>query len=155
MLSKSILYGFGLITMILFGLFFFVDYDNVHDVNPRFYAPLFTDTIIIFGYVMLAIAVVAVMVSLAYSIKNKGTALRTPNGIHATAITVSVVLLLLLTLGLAFAFGSTLPIEINGQAFTDATWLRLSDMLIYSILILTAVALLLIAFGRLISNIKK
>lgn len=153
-LSKSILYGFGIIAMLLFGLFFFVGYDNIHD-NPRFYAPLFTDTILVFGYVMLSLAVVAVMVSLAYGIKNRGTALKTPNGIHATAITVGVIILLLLTLVMTFAFGSIQPIEINGLTFTDATWLRLTDMLINSILILTAVALLLIVFGKVIGNIKK
>lgn len=154
-LSKAILYCFAAIAMLLFGLFYCVGYDNVYENDARFNAPQFTDAIIIFCYLMLAIAFIVVVVSMAFAMRRRGTALRTTNGINATAIAVASVALLATVLGLTFACGSEEPMSINGKVYDDALWLRLADMMINTTLILTITAVLLIVLGKAVRNIRK
>ena len=59
---------------------------------------------------------------------------------YATAGFVAVTLLL------TCLFASTQPVQSNGQPFTDALWLRLSDMFIYtSILLICACSAIVVA----------
>ena len=48
---------------------------------------------------------------------------------------------------LTFVLGSTQPLTINGVAFTDAFWLRTSDMLINTSLVLILIAIAAAGFG--------
>ncbi len=61
---------------------------------------------------------------------------------YATAGFVAVVLLL------TFLFASTRPIVTGGRAFTDALWLRLTDMFIFTPILLICVCSAVIAIAK-------
>ena len=52
----------------------------------------------------------------------------------------SVAALLVVTLIVSWLLGSTEPIIVNGRVFADAFWLRISDMFIWSSLVLIVIA---------------
>lgn len=60
---------------------------------------------------------------------------------------VTVALTALLLLGTYLA-GSTSPLLSNGQPFTDVSWLKATDMLIYTPLILIAACFVIIAIAK-------
>ncbi len=53
----------------------------------------------------------------------------------------SVAALLVVTLIVSWLLGSTEPIIVNGHVFADAFWLRISDMFIWSSLVLIVIAI--------------
>ena len=61
---------------------------------------------------------------------------------YATAALVAVVLLL------TFLTGSTKPVVSNGQPFTDTFWLRVTDMFIFTSILLICVCSVLVAIAK-------
>jgi len=58
--------------------------------------------------------------------------------------TASVAVILLLT----YLLGSTTPVVSNGKPFADAFWLRLTDMFIYTCILLICVCSVIAAIGK-------
>ena len=64
----------------------------------------------------------------------------TDHGVPARRIAWAVAAVLVLLLALTYALGTTEALTINGKPFTDTFWLRTSDMLINTSLVLMAIA---------------
>ena len=127
-------------TLVVFGLFFGVGYDNV---EGKYVAPEHTETLLLFMYFMTA---VCILVAVIGAIMTVVSSFGGPKGVSTTgvpdkAISIVSVSILVVTMIVSWAMASdavlTLP---NGNEFADATLLKITDMFIYAIYALLAIA---------------
>ena len=64
-LSRIVLVALVSLTIIVFGAFWLIGFDMPFFDNPQFNAPLLTDLVIFFIYIMLLLAIAAVAVSMS------------------------------------------------------------------------------------------
>jgi len=146
-LSQSIFYvlvGFAVIT---FFLFFFVGYDMPFEENPDFNAPFFTNLLLVAMWIFFLLALCLAIYSFVRAGKRKSKGEMKMNGIPAGNIVWITWGGTLALLVLTFVLGSSGMILINGQAFTDWLWLKLSDMFIWSSATLLLCAIGAVLFG--------
>ena len=129
-------------TVVVFGLFFGVGYDNP---QGKYNAPEHTDTLIVFMYVMAAICILATVLG---ALGNTIASLGGPKGVNITGVPdraisiVSVVILIGILVG-SWAMASAEPLRLpNGSFESDAVLLKVSDLFCYSLYALLAVATL-------------
>lgn len=135
------------VSVLLFGAFYLVGFDFPYDEDPRFTAPLLTDAVMWFSYVLLFVAIAVTAVSVVRGIRVHAGDDRLSNGIPATRIAWSVAGLLVVSLLLTFALGSSDPVMINGRRFTSVFWLKLTDMFINTALLLGIIAVAAVGYG--------
>lgn len=135
------------IAVVVFGLFYLVGYDLPFDENPEVSAPLFTDLVLWFIYVLLAAITIVTAVSVVCEIRVRSKDTMMTNGVPAARIAWFAACLLLGGLALTFAFSSVEPLRINGRLFDSALWLRMTDMFINTSILLITVAVAAVAFG--------
>lgn len=117
-------------------------------------SPLFIDILLIVIYVMLAAAIGLVVWSAFHSLKKRDRQ-TTELGFPAKHIVWGVVVLLLLTLTFTYLFADTTPIIINGKPYSDAFWLRISDIFINTSLVLIVTAVGCVIGGALWGGRRK
>lgn len=146
-LSQSLFYvlvGFAVIT---FFLFFFVGYDMPFEENPDFNAPFFTNLLLVAMWIFFFLALCLAIYSFVRAGKRNSQGKMKMNGIPAGNIVWITWGGTLALLVLTFVLGSSGMILINGQAFTDWLWLKLSDMFIWSSATLLLCAIGAVLFG--------
>lgn len=131
--SYYIFYVLIALILVVLGLFFGVGYDNP---MGEYNAPEHTETLI---YLMYALFAVCVLVTVLGGLAQFGTSLKDdPKG--AIKSLLALVLFAGVLVG-AYVMGSDQPLVMaDGTEFTDATMLKLSDMMIYAIYLLLGVA---------------
>ncbi len=123
-LSLYVLYACIVLILIVLGVFYFVGYNNpVGEYNE----PAHTETLIYLMYIMfgvcIAVTLIGAFAQFGASLKdNPKGAIRSLAGI----------VLLVVVLIVAYAIGSDAPIMTGTGPYTDAFWLKMSDMLLYS-----------------------
>lgn len=132
------------LTVVVFALFYLVGYDVPYIFDPDYNAPVLTDVLLLFIYFMTALAVGVLCVSVVRGYKRRARQ-TVENGIPVARIAWATAGGLLLVLLLTFCFGSTEAVSVNGQMFTDAFWLRLTDMFINTSLLLILVCAVAVA----------
>ena len=141
--SYYIFYVLIALILVVLGLFFGVGYNNP---MGEYNAPQHTETLIflIYGFLALCLLVTVLggLAQFALSLKDD------PKG--AVKSLVAIALFAGVLVG-AYVMGSDEPLTMaSGETFTDATMLKLSDMMLYAIYLLlavTGVATLLNLFG--------
>ena len=110
-------------------------------------SPLFVE-LLLDGICLLVVAALVLTVwSVAYSLRlRRGQA--DSDRVPARRIAWGVAALLVLTMGATALLADTTPLSINGRAFTDMFWLRMSDMLINTSGILMVVAVVCVVGGE-------
>ena len=129
-------------TLVVFGLFFGVGFDNM---VGKYTSPEHTGTLIVFMYIMAAICILAtVLGALGNTIASFGG----PKGVNITGVPdravsiVSIVILVGIMVG-SWAMASDEPLRLpNGNYFSDAALLKITDLFCYSLYALLAVAAL-------------
>lgn len=115
---------------------------------------LFIDILLITIYVMLAAAIGLVVWSVVCSLRKRDVQSAEP-GFPAKLIAWGTGALLVLTLCATYLFADTTPIIINGQRYSNALWLCLSDVLINTSVVLIIVAVICVVFGALWAGRRK
>ena len=87
-------------------------------------------------YLMIGAAVVVTAFSVWHGLRTTRKGDDIVNRVPAGRIGWLVILGLVICLIVTFLLGSTSPIVTNGESFTDSFWLRVTDMFIYSSIIL-------------------
>ncbi len=146
-LSMLILYAIVIITILLFGAFFIFGYNTPYDENPNFYAPMFTDAVLIFSF-LLIIGVIAITIySVCISLKQRHKSSKGINNIPENKILWATACLLICIMVITFLLGSTSTVMVNGVAFTKVFWLRTVDMFIGTAICLLIIAVISVALG--------
>ena len=131
--SYYIFYVLIALILVVLGLFFCVGYNNpVGEHN----APEHTETLLFLMYAMLGVCVIVTVVG---SLAQFVTGLKdNPKGAMKSLLFVG---LFIAVLAVAYAMGSDAPVvKGDGTVFTDAAWLKLTDMTLYAIYFLVATA---------------
>ncbi len=108
-------------------------------------SPLYVDIVL---YTIYALLATTVLLTAWSAVRARGLHRGdggTENGIPAARIVWLTGGVLVLTLALTWLTASTQPLNINGKTYSDAFWLRVSDMLINTALVLIIVVTLLVA----------
>lgn len=153
-LSSRVLVLLIAVIALMFGSFWSVGYEMPFDENPVFNAPLLTDVLLWFVYALVAVTLILVLVSVAYGFKTRSDDSGRTNGVPAARIFYLSLALPVVCMVVTFALSSDEPLTVNGQQYTSAIWLRLTDMFINTSLILIAVAVAAVAYGLLGLNLR-
>ena len=133
--SYYVFYVLIALTLLVLGLFFGVGYTNpVGEYN----APENTETLIYFLYIMFGLCV---LVTVLGALAQFGTSLKdNPKGAVKSLIGLALFIVVLI---IAYGMSSDEPLLMaSGETFTDASLLKLSDMMLYSIYGLVTIAAL-------------
>lgn len=109
-------------------------------------SPLFIDVLLTSIYVLLGLALGLTAWSMVRALRLHDRE-RLTMGIPAKRIAWGVAALLTATLALTALTADTQPLSINGQPFVDHFWLRVSDMLINTSIVLIIVAVVSVALS--------
>ena len=109
-------------------------------------SPLFIDVLLVSIYVLTALTVGLTAWSMLRALRMHNSE-RLTMGIPAKRIAWSVALLLAATLALTALTADTQPLNINGHTFDNSLWLRVSDMLINTSIVLIVVAVVCVALS--------
>lgn len=142
--SRGVFHIIAWTTALVFALFWLVGYDTPYIENSNFTAPMFTDVLMVFTALILAVALALTAWAVARSLKLAGRGGRIVNNIPAKKIAYSTVAAIVAMLVLTFAFGSSDMLIINGQEYTDTLWLKAADMFVSSALLLVAIGVMII-----------
>ena len=146
-ISQRVLYVLIGIAALVFVLFFSVGFYTPFAENPAFNAPLLTDALIVFMWILLGLTVLVMLLSVFHTVKTISVKQRVVNGIPPYKITIAVFGTTFLCLVLSFLFGSSESMVINGATYTDKFWLKASDMFVTSSLVLLLAAIGASVFG--------
>lgn len=151
--SRLVLGALTIMALLIFCLFLFVGFATPSMLVPGFYEPQFTDTLLIYMYVIVTVAVVTMIISIGHSAWRRGMTMKKACGVPVTAIVVGVLALLVITMLTTFMLADTNAMTIGGKPYEDTLWLRLSDMFINTMLVLLVVAVLLMVVRRKGNNV--
>ena len=101
-----------------------------------FISPLVADIMLWLMYIAVAVAIIVTIVSVVKTVRLRTKDDEVVNGVPRTRMAWVIVVTFLLCLVLTFLLGSSEPVRTNGELFTDAFWLKATDMFIYTSLIL-------------------
>lgn len=118
-------------------------------------SPLFIDIVLYTIYVLLAAAVLLTVWSVVRGARCEVRGTKYENGVPVRRIAWLAAGLLVVTLVVTWLTASTQPLTINGKTFSDAFWLRMSDMLINTALVLIVVLTITITLTLTITKTKR
>lgn len=110
-------------------------------------SPVFVSLVLYTIYTLLAAAVAVTVWSVTMGIRKQRNAKNHHGGIPARRIALLTGILLAGTMTMGWLTASVQPLTVNGKAYTNTFWLRTSDMLITTVIVLTAVLLLAALYG--------
>ena len=139
--------GLVAVTALVFIAFWLVGYDMPYEEDADFNAPLLTDMLLGYIYLLTAVALGVTVYSIVHGIRTSGRQGFTENGVPAGRITIATWVATVVLLILTFALGATDPIKVNGKDFCESIWLRLSDMFIISSGVMILIAIAAMVFG--------
>lgn len=153
-ITGRLLYGLVGVAAVVFLLFYLVGYNMPYMFDPEYNAPLFTDVVIVFMYLMVAAGVAAAVYAVVMERKRRSRQ-AVENGIPVGKIERGTLVLLVALLAVSFLLGSSAPVKVDGEVFDSVFWLKATDMLIYTSLALIAVAVAAVAFSVAGNRIKR
>ena len=106
----------------------------------------FVDLLLFTVYALLVATLALTLWSMWHSYRKRQRQ-SSDNGVPTRGIAWGVWVLLAVTLAATWLFASTRPLSINGSIYDNRFWLRASDMLINSSLVLISVAVMGVLFG--------
>lgn len=146
-ISQRVFYVLIGLAVVIFGLFFLVGYDMPFDENPDFNAPLFTDVLIILMWGLLFFAIALGIYSIVRSYRKTVRSKKVVNGIPENKIFRFTWLFTVVLLIVTFLVGSSVPMLVNGNDYTDWLWLKLSDMFVCSSVVMLLAAMIAVGYG--------
>ena len=115
----------------------------------NFESPTFVSLVLITIYVLLLVATALTVWSVLRGLRLQGKDGGRENGVPARSIALLTAALLVVTMGATWLLGSTKPMVVNGKAFADTFWLRTSDMLITTPIVLIVMLAIVSIVGAL------
>ncbi len=145
--SMRVLYILIALAVLLFGAFFIIGFDKPYEEDPGFNAPLLTDAVLVFVYLLVVGALIIMAYSVVRSIKRMDKSVSITNNVPESKILWCTVVMLLCCMIITFLLGSSQSVQVNGVEFTQTFWLKATDMFINTVIVMLIVAVLGVAFG--------
>ncbi|MDO4160970.1 MAG: hypothetical protein Q4D41_10975 [Prevotellaceae bacterium] len=145
--STAVLYILVTLTVLVFGAFFFIGFDTPYEEDPTFNAPMLTDAVLIFIYLLIILASALAVIAIVRGIKTRDRSADVINNIPATRIMFCTFGLLVACMAITLLLGSSEPVMVNGIKYIDTFWLKATDMFINTMIILLVIAICGVAFG--------
>ncbi len=145
--SSRVLYALVGLIIIVFALFWLIGFDRPFDDDPNFNSPLFTDALLIVTALIFLFGVGLAVWSVVRSARTIGKSDRMVNNIPVRRISMTVLVSTVVVMLLSFVLGSSKPMVINGQSYTDGFWLHVSDMFIVTSMLLIVAAIAAVVYG--------
>lgn len=101
-----------------------------------FVSPFFADLMLGLMYVMVGAALLVTAYSVWHGLRNRRKGDDIINGVPAGRIGWCVAIGFIVCLVVTFLLGSSEPVVTNGASFTDVFWLKVTDMFIYTTILL-------------------
>lgn len=139
--SSYVLYVLVALVAVVFVLFWLIGYDRPFDENPNFDAPLFTDAVLLLGYLLILGAIGCAVWTTARTLRIRGKGESYDNNIPVKRIGYIIVAGVFVLMLLTLLCGSDTAMNINGTTFSDRFWLKAADMFICTSLCLLAAAI--------------
>ena len=99
-------------------------------------SPFLADIMLWLMYVTLAVAVGVTLLSVARRLRLRTKDDEIINGVPQKRVARTVAVAFVACLAVTFLAGSSAPVTTNGQLFADTFWLKVTDMFIYTTIIL-------------------
>lgn len=154
-LSHTILLLLVALTALVFGAFYAVGFDTPYVEDVTMVDPLLTDLLLGFVDVLLLVTVVVCGISLYREWRSRKSEAVATSGIAAKKIVMGVFAMGVLIMMLTFLLGSEEAVMVNGEAYTDSFWLKLTDMFINTAMVLILIAIAVAVYGGLGLNRRK
>ena len=114
-------------------------------------SPVFVSIVLYTIYALLLLAAGLTVWSVVRSIRLQGKCEdEAAKGLPQRSIALMTAALLLVILGAAWLFSDTKPLHVNGKTFNDVFWLRISDILIFTPMVLVAVIAVLMGVAEIL-----
>ena len=146
-LSTRVLYVLVGIIGVVVILFWLVGFSLPFDDDPNFTAPLFTNLLLVLMYILAFTGIVVGIWSVYRTLKVRGESESVDNNIPTRKLSYTIVFTTIASLLLFFLVGSSQPMRINGISYTDGFWLKVSDMFIYTSLLMIIAGMCVAAYG--------
>lgn len=146
-ISARVMYALIIVVAVIFCAFYLVGFDVPYEENPVFNAPLLTDAVVGMIYLFVLAAAVASVCSIINGRRHRDRSSSVVNGIPVARITAVITILTIACMALTFVLGSSEPMAVNGTRYTDTFWLRTTDMLINTAIIMLFIAVCGVIFG--------
>lgn len=153
-LSRYVLTFLWSIAGIVFVLYFAIGFTQPSDIVPGQNQPLLVNILFCVGYIVLACCILLMLWSVVRAFQLRGKQSERVFGLPVMQIRYAIGGLLLVVLLITFLFGSGQPFKVNGHLFADTLWLKITDMLINTTLVLFFLACCGGVFG-IIKSFKK
>lgn len=139
-LSGIVLKAIISVTAIVFLLFFLIGFDEIYEESPEYNEPAMTNMLIWYVLIVSLSAFVSIVVAVILQIKKQIRRDHADNRVPRQLVSLSITITTIIALTLMFVFGSSDPIIVNGEQFTNWIWLKATDMFIGVIALLLIVA---------------
>lgn len=90
------------------------------------------DVLIVLMYIAISVAICSALWSIYYRIRIVGHTSGKVHGIPVRRINIIVISAITLIMLISFIIGDTRPLHINAHTFSDAFWLRMSNMFVFT-----------------------
>lgn len=138
--SYYVLYALFAVIVAVLGMFYFSGFSETVVMNgTTFNSPAYTDLLLNLVYAVLGLCVAVTVITAIAQFASSMLASPT----KAIKSLIGIILLVIL-LGVAYSMGSDAAVSTGDGLYTDAFWLKISDMLLFSIYFLLAVTVLAI-----------
>ena len=107
----------------------------------------FIDVLLYVVYALLLVVTGLAIWSAAHRLRCSKKTVEPTRGVPARKIAYAVVIVVAAVMLLTFLVGSSSPMLINGEWFRDTLWLKLTDMFIWTAIILLVLAAIGVALG--------
>lgn len=138
---------------VVFLLFYLVGYNMPSMWNESINSPLFTDLVIVLMMALLVSATAVALYSKFRSLKKNHTK-AVVNGINGKRITRFTILFVVLVMAISYLPAPSYNIMIDGYVYEDAVWLRMTNMFVFTSLLLMGVGIGVIIFATIMNRRK-
>lgn len=111
------------------------------------YSSVLADVMLIASYILMAAALVAVVLSVVKSVKCHSLQSSDSGGVPVAKVSYACIGLVVICLVVTFVTGSSDTMKINGADYDNWFWLKATDMLVNTSIVLFAVAAAGVAYG--------
>ena len=142
-----------ILSLVVLALFFFGGYDSPLGVDGEWKNPTYTGELLMWGYLLLGICAFSMVMFGIFQFANK---FRTDA--KSSLMTLGVIAGFAMLLVIAYSIGETTPlpnINEDSQKFNIASWLKITDMWIYTMYTLIGLAVSAMVWGAVKKAISK